>query len=405
MERYKNQPFGMPKYSIVIPTRNRVEYLPYAIESVLSNKRDDIEVVVSDNHSLDGTSEYLLGLSDRRLTVVKPPIEMPMTAHYEYALSQAKGEWVSILGDDDAVMPYIFERLDVFTNSDSNIDIISSERAYYFWPGCEDLYGDAVVSYRRGPKRQIRSTKGDLLLALAGLRSCFNLPQIYTTCIVKRVLVDKIRSTSGGRVYHSIIPDMYSVVALSLTTDAYMRVEEPLFWTGTSNKSLGRSDRIYRDTESLGSSGKNNSAFVFNLNDKVSQALHSFGFSSLYLYEAILQCPLSVGIWRGQLVAATVYASLIVEAGDVSISRNISKEFLLEQIKVEIKNNNVSLSYVYSFVLLVQVLKFFRWILRLPVRVYVKVQNRLYLNSIFSTNRPMFPNILAASDAVEQLSK
>ncbi|MGO9485931.1 MAG: glycosyltransferase family 2 protein [Rhodomicrobium sp.] len=48
-----------PKYSILIPTRNGLRYLPYAIESVLSQSSDEFELIVSDNHSSDGTAEYL----------------------------------------------------------------------------------------------------------------------------------------------------------------------------------------------------------------------------------------------------------------------------------------------------------------------------------------------------------
>jgi glycosyltransferase involved in cell wall biosynthesis len=394
----------MPRYTIVIPTRNRVEYLSFAIESVLSNRRDDIELVVSDNYSVDGTAEYLQGLSDGRLKVVRPPTEIPMTAHYEYALSQASGEWVSILGDDDAVMPYIFERLDGITGGNSSVDIISSERSYYFWPGCEDLYGSTVVSYRRGSKKRLRSTRGDLFLALAGLRSCFDLPQIYTTCIVKRALVEQIRNASNNRFYYSIIPDMYSVIALSLTAHTYLRLDEPLFWTGTSNKSLGRSDRIYKDTELLGSSSNRTGMQALKLHEDISQNLHSLGFSSLYLYEAILQCPLSRGAWKGHFVAAVVYASLKVSAGEVSISRAVDRSRLIDQIGMEIKKNNVPLVYVSFFILVIRVFSTLRWALRLVVRLQVKIGDQFHANTIFSTSREAFPNILAASKAVERLN-
>jgi glycosyltransferase involved in cell wall biosynthesis len=404
LERDKKQPSSMPRYTIVIPTRNRVEYLSFAIESVLSNRRDDIELVVSDNYSVDGTAEYLQGLSDGRLKVVRPPTEIPMTAHYEYALSQASGEWVSILGDDDAVMPYIFERLDGITGGNSSVDIISSERSYYFWPGCEDLYGSTVVSYRRGSKKRLRSTRGDLFLALAGLRSCFDLPQIYTTCIVKRALVEQIRNASNNRFYYSIIPDMYSVIALSLTAHTYLRLDEPLFWTGTSNKSLGRSDRIYKDTELLGSSSNRTGMQALKLHEDISQNLHSLGFSSLYLYEAILQCPLSRGAWKGHFVAAVVYASLKVSAGEVSISRAVDRSRLIDQIGMEIKKNNVPLVYVSFFILVIRVFSTLRWALRLVVRLQVKIGDQFHANTIFSTSREAFPNILAASKAVERLN-
>ena len=59
-------------------------------------------------------------------------------------------------------MPYIFESLDRHIEQFPQVDIISSVRAYYFWEGCEDLYGNAVVGYYSRPKTQIRSLKKDL---------------------------------------------------------------------------------------------------------------------------------------------------------------------------------------------------------------------------------------------------
>jgi glycosyltransferase involved in cell wall biosynthesis len=100
------------KYSIVIPTKNRAYYLKYAIKSVLSSPRQDIELVVSNNFSSDETSKILSEINDSRMRVVSPDIALPMASHYEFAISKARGDWITILGDDDAVMPYIFESLD-----------------------------------------------------------------------------------------------------------------------------------------------------------------------------------------------------------------------------------------------------------------------------------------------------
>ena len=46
----------MPRFSIVMPTRNRAALLPWAIRSALEQRFDDFEVVVSDNASSDRTA-------------------------------------------------------------------------------------------------------------------------------------------------------------------------------------------------------------------------------------------------------------------------------------------------------------------------------------------------------------
>ena len=163
------------KYSIVIPTRNKAEYLSFAMRSVLASPRSDIELIVSNNFSTDITASILSSFSDSRLKVVSPGESLPMAAHYEFALVHATGEWITILGDDDAIMPYAFDSLDQYIDAYPSIDIISSKRAYYFWHGCEDIYGNAVVSYSACSKSQIRSTSVDLHSVLCGVRSCFDL--------------------------------------------------------------------------------------------------------------------------------------------------------------------------------------------------------------------------------------
>jgi glycosyltransferase involved in cell wall biosynthesis len=43
----------MPEFSVVIATRNRAATLPIAVESVLDQELDDLEVVVVDDGSTD----------------------------------------------------------------------------------------------------------------------------------------------------------------------------------------------------------------------------------------------------------------------------------------------------------------------------------------------------------------
>jgi glycosyltransferase involved in cell wall biosynthesis len=297
----------------VIPTKNRAYYLKYAIKSVLISPRQDIELVVSNNFSSDETSKILSEINDSRMRVVSPDIALPMAAHYEFAISKARGDWITILGDDDAVMPYIFESLDKYILNYSNVDIISSARAYYFWEGCENIYGDLVVAYSSKFKDKIRSTKNDLYKALLGLRNFTAMPQLYTTGIIKKSLYEEIKLKCSGYFYYSIIPDIYSAVAICLARNSYLRIEEPLFWTGTSNKSMGISNRIYLDAKHLTEKLKNNSIKIpKNISADISYYLHLNQFSCMYFYECLLQCPLTskslrASHWLKTLVLARVY--------------------------------------------------------------------------------------------------
>lgn len=389
------------KYSIVIPTRNRAEYLPYAIQSVLDSERNDIELIVSNNFSTDATPEILSGIEDPRLRVISPNASLPMAGHYEFAISQARGDWLTILGDDDAVMPYIFESLDRHIDRYPQVDIISSIRAHYFWEGCDDLYGNSVVGYSSRPNAQIRSTKKDLNAVLKGYRSCFDMPQIYTTSIVKRSLYEEIKGRSGGCFYHSIIPDMYSVVALSLARNEYLRVDEPLFWVGTSNKSMGRSDRIYRDAEQFKGDPSGKHACVPRaISDKVSYQLHSSAFSPMYIYECLLQSPLNSQEHREKKVRADVLAAVL----NASRNRaNSEKKFLMAEIGKDADLHGVSRTLINFLATFARISSAVTKLLALPSRI----KRRLGMGhtSVWfrSADRSRYPTILDASRKVMEL--
>lgn len=56
-----------PVVSICIPTYNRVSLLKQAIDSVLGQRFEDYELIVSDNASTDDTTSLVNSYSDKRL--------------------------------------------------------------------------------------------------------------------------------------------------------------------------------------------------------------------------------------------------------------------------------------------------------------------------------------------------
>ncbi len=391
------------KYTIIIPTRNRLEYLPYAINSVLDSERDDFELIISDNLSSDGTGEFLVGLKDSRVRIVMPEVVLPMAGHYEFALNQAKGEWITILGDDDAVMPYFFERLDHYIEKNPVIDVISSARAYYFWPGCEDIYGNNVMIYESDERCSVRSLEKDMMSVLNGVRSCFDIPQIYTTSVVKRSLYNEIKMRSGGCFYHSIIPDMYSAVAIWMARKEYLRVEEPLFWVGTSSKSMSRSDRIYQDAKAFHEINRDQYPCVpREISDCISYVIHSSSFSSVYLFECLLSSPLKSERHQSRLVRMRVLASVLAD-----LRRQRRKEEEAKQIV------DAVISECAKYSLSMAVICFFSTICRFQMGLAIVQQlissrmRRFYsaknIKNLYSNNRNAFPSIREASVAVQKV--
>jgi glycosyltransferase involved in cell wall biosynthesis len=63
----------MPFFSVVIPTFNRGDLLPYAVQSVLKQTFEDFEIIVSDNCSSDDTPKVSKQFEDPRFRYLRTP--------------------------------------------------------------------------------------------------------------------------------------------------------------------------------------------------------------------------------------------------------------------------------------------------------------------------------------------
>jgi glycosyltransferase involved in cell wall biosynthesis len=94
---------GLPLVSIVTPSFNMAGYLPRTIESVLSQDYPNIEYIVVDGGSTDGTLEILKGYGDR-LQYLSEPDKGPSDAVHK-GFQRAHGEVFAWMGADDIYLP------------------------------------------------------------------------------------------------------------------------------------------------------------------------------------------------------------------------------------------------------------------------------------------------------------
>jgi len=182
------------KYSIIIPTRNGGKYIESTINSILDCKFHDYEIVVSVNFSQDNTLE-ILEKYNNKIKVVTPPRPLCMAKHYEWCLTKVVGDWVTILGDDDAVMPFFFQELERLTkiSNKEKINAISFKRAYYFWVEDGVTFDGKHVLFDGKKKDKIISTRKLIIQILSGGKSHYHLPQLYTNNLIRKKLLDEIK--------------------------------------------------------------------------------------------------------------------------------------------------------------------------------------------------------------------
>lgn len=95
-----------PLVSVIIPTYNRAALLKEAIDSALAQTYPNLEVVVADNASTDGTQAACAGYAgDPRFRYFKNSSNLGMVGNWRKALLEhAAGDWFLLLSDDDLLL-------------------------------------------------------------------------------------------------------------------------------------------------------------------------------------------------------------------------------------------------------------------------------------------------------------
>jgi glycosyltransferase involved in cell wall biosynthesis len=87
--------------SVVIPTHNRAHLVRRAVASALAQTFADLEVIVVDDGSTDGTGALLASLTDPRVRALRLPRRTGAARARNAGVAAARGEWIAFLDSDD----------------------------------------------------------------------------------------------------------------------------------------------------------------------------------------------------------------------------------------------------------------------------------------------------------------
>jgi glycosyltransferase involved in cell wall biosynthesis len=93
-----------PLVSVVIPTRDRLDLLAQTVHTVLAQEVD-LEVIVVDEASTDGTSTWLASQDDPRLRTVHHDRPAGLPTARNAGIDASRGGWVAFVDDDDLWLP------------------------------------------------------------------------------------------------------------------------------------------------------------------------------------------------------------------------------------------------------------------------------------------------------------
>lgn len=111
--------YSNPLVTVYIPTYNRIELLKRAVNSVLNQTYQNLEVIIVDDCSKDGTQEYLneIAKKEKRISCILKQKNSGACISRNMAISKANGLFITGLDDDD-----YFEksRIELFLRAASN---------------------------------------------------------------------------------------------------------------------------------------------------------------------------------------------------------------------------------------------------------------------------------------------
>lgn len=226
------------KVSVIIPTRERADVFLYALLTAVAQDYDNLEIIVSDNFSQDETSEICCECGDPRVRYLNTGRRISMSDNWEFALEHVSEGWVTIIGDDDGLLPGAVARI-------AEIAAIPGAEAFravpctYSWPQViSRSYGRLNVPTTCG--EEIRESSVWLQRVLEGRVSIAELPMLYNGGAVDVSVMRRIKKKTG-RFFSSCIPDVYSAIAIASEARCYFFSFEPFAINGASKHSNGHS--------------------------------------------------------------------------------------------------------------------------------------------------------------------
>lgn len=233
------------KYTIIIPTRERADTLWFALKTCTNQKYENLTILVSDNYSQDNTEQVVKSFNDSRIKYINTGERVSMAHNWEFSLSHVTNGYVTILGDDDGLLPNAVSMADdIIVKTGLRAINMNPLTDFYLWPSYyqQQQANMMKVSFANG--YEIRDGALELKKLLQCKQEHTPLVCLYTS-FVDISAINEVRALSGGAVFHSQIPDSYSAIALANIVGKYVYSKRKLRLNGISSHSTGSSQFNY----------------------------------------------------------------------------------------------------------------------------------------------------------------
>jgi glycosyltransferase involved in cell wall biosynthesis len=95
----------VPLVSVLLAAHDEARYIGSAVDSILGQTLRDLELVIVDDASTDGTADLVSAVADDRIVLVRNDEQLGLAASLNRGLEQATGRYVARLDGDDVALP------------------------------------------------------------------------------------------------------------------------------------------------------------------------------------------------------------------------------------------------------------------------------------------------------------
>ena len=192
-----------PKLSIVTISYNQAHFVRETLESVLDQLTDEMEYIVIDGGSTDGSPDIIAEYADRLAYTVSEPDSGPAQA-LNKGLAAATGEYFYYLNSDDLLLPQALQKMLRYTRQH---------------PAADVLYGHGVMQFDHDDSREkIYSDRWDLRLYQSRVISIIQQGTLIRT--------EALRSVGGFNEKNRLNWDGEVLVDLDLAGASFRRVDD-----------------------------------------------------------------------------------------------------------------------------------------------------------------------------------
>ncbi len=218
------------KFSVCIPNYNYATYLGRAISSLLAQSHQDLEILVSDNVSTDGSVEAVRKFTDPRVKLHVNRANVGFAGNLDRAVAMATGDRLILFPSDDLMGPEALARYDAFyrhlgdageeavvSSTLDQVDLDDRVTGRLGFDGRLWLESDRAPELDEILGGPVYRVKGEVLLGRS-LRAMTNPFNLTSTCYPRK-LYDLVEGYRGDRI---INPDRwFHWRLLGVTREAY----------------------------------------------------------------------------------------------------------------------------------------------------------------------------------------